>query len=163
VATAGDPDRAEAIARTITAPFQQAQALTSIAKAVAAAGDRDRAGRLVTAADAIVRTLTDPDQQAWALPSILEAVAAAGDLDCAEEIAFTITPPDQQAPVLTSIAEVAGLPRACRLLGAAFAVGSWLTPLPVLAKLRPHLVIQIAEEVYGDDRTRNASAVAEPW
>jgi hypothetical protein len=78
-------------------------------------------------------------------------VADAGDPGRAEQIARSITDLHQQAEALVKVAEVVGLPHGCRLLGEAFAVGSWLAPLLVLAKLRPRLVIQIADEVYGND------------
>ena len=151
----GQPTRAEQIARTINGPFEQAEALTAVARAVAAAGDLDRA-------EEIARTITGPFQQAEALTAVARAVAAAGNLDrakhvatMAEQIARTITGPSQQTLALTAIAQVAGLQWACRLLGEAFAVGSWMVALPVLARLRPQAVLQIAEEIYGDDRSRD--------
>ncbi len=57
-----------------------------------------------------------------------------------------------RAQALAEVATAIGLPRAGRLLGEAFAVGSWLTPLPALAKLYPQLAIRIADAVYADDR-----------
>ena len=42
------------------------------------------------------------------------------------------------------MAEAVGLPRASHALGEAFARGSWLTPLPVLAKIIPQEVIRFA-------------------
>jgi tetratricopeptide (TPR) repeat protein len=143
VATTGDPDRAEAIARTITDPSRQAQALACVAQAVAAA-DLDRAQQLVTDAEAIARTITDFYRQAWPLVDIAHAVAAVGDPDRAEAIARTITDPDEQAEALVRIAEIVGFPGASRLLGGTLAIGSWWLPLPVLATLRPQLVLDIA-------------------
>ncbi|SHN37975.1 hypothetical protein, partial [Actinacidiphila paucisporea] len=71
----------------------------------------------------------------------------------AEQIARTITDPDRQAQALTRVAKVVSLPRAGHLLGEAFALGSWLTPLPVLATIHPQEVIRIADAVYADDRS----------
>ena len=47
IATAGDHDRAENVARSLKDPDQQAQALTTVAEAIATAGDHDRAGWLM--------------------------------------------------------------------------------------------------------------------
>lgn len=80
-------------------------------------------------------------------------VAEAGDAERArqltadvETIARGITDPDEQARALIERAGCAGMPQAHRILGEAFVVGSLLTPLPVLAKLHPQLVVQIADE-----------------
>ncbi|MER5757466.1 hypothetical protein [Streptomyces sp. NPDC002088] len=78
------------------------------------------------------------------------AAALAAD---AEHIARTITNPYQQAQAMTELAKTVGLPRADYLLGRAFALGSWLTPLLVLAKIHPQQVIRIADAVYTDDRS----------
>ena len=49
IARAGDPDRAEALARTIieTGTDHQARALNNVASAIAQAGDLDRAARIL--------------------------------------------------------------------------------------------------------------------
>jgi hypothetical protein len=148
VAATGDLTQAERIARAITHPDKQAQALAQVAQAVASAGDMDRAGRLATQAKRIAQSY--PHSQA-SLVAVAKAVDAVGDRDWAERIARAIADPDKQAQALAEVALVDGLPRGYRLLGAAFAAGSWLVPLPVLAKLRPQLVIQITDEVYGND------------
>ncbi|GAA2369458.1 hypothetical protein [Dactylosporangium salmoneum] len=140
VAAAGDADRAETIARTITNPGQQAQALTTVAKAVAEAGDADRAV-------IIARTITNRDQQAQALTTVAKAVAATGDADRAVIIAHAITDPDRQVWTLTAVAGCVGMPRARHFLGLALSMGSWLTPLPILAQMQPHIVLQIADDV----------------
>ncbi|MGC5277330.1 hypothetical protein, partial [Actinomadura citrea] len=100
-------DQAETVARSIRDPSQQANAWTSLARAVAATGDLDRA-------EAIARSITNPSQQAGALTSLAEAVAATGDLDRSrqltdqtETIARSITDPSQHARALTSLAEAA--------------------------------------------------------
>lgn len=63
VAAAGDVDRAEDLARSITNPNQRAQALAGLARTVAAGGDVDRAERLA-------RSITDPNQHVQALESV---------------------------------------------------------------------------------------------
>ena len=50
IAQAGDPDRAEALARTITDPGAQARALAGLVTVIAQAGDPDRAGRILARA-----------------------------------------------------------------------------------------------------------------
>ncbi|WP_143031648.1 P-loop domain-containing protein [Actinacidiphila guanduensis] len=193
VAGVGDHQRAaelateaEQIARTITHPYQQSRALTGLAQVVAGAGDHERAVGLAAEAEQMARAITDPDQQAWALSELVRVVAEAGDHEQAEqmaraitnpaqqaealtelaqvvagadnhqraeEIARTLTNPDQQAHALTRVASVVGLPRASHLLGEAFALGSWLTPLPVLALIYPQEVLRIADAVRAYDRS----------
>ena len=84
IAQAGDPDRAEALARTITEPYYEARALADVAAAIAQAGDPDRA-------EALARTITSPDARALALAEVAAAIAQAGDPDRAEAIARAIT------------------------------------------------------------------------
>ena len=68
-ATIGHPDRAEALARSITDPDRQAQALADLARVAAGAGDLDRA-------EALARAITDPDRQAQALADLARAAAS---------------------------------------------------------------------------------------
>src|SRR5207245_2342701 len=89
----GDPDRAsrlaadaEALARTITRPDGQAQALAELASAAARAGDPDRASRLATDGEALARTITDSHAQARALTELASAAARAGDPDRARRL-----------------------------------------------------------------------------
>jgi hypothetical protein len=140
---------AEALTRAITDPYRRALALAGITQAVAAVGDVDWA-------ETLARAITDPYCQALAFADVVRAVATADDIERAETLARAATDPDQQAHTLTGAAWAATATgdanRACRLLGDAFASGSWLLPLPVLAKLRPKLVLQLANEVSGHDR-----------
>jgi tetratricopeptide (TPR) repeat protein len=86
-ATLGQLPRAEALALSITDPYQQAQALGAVAEAVAATGDADRARQVADRAEAVARSITDPDWQAQALVAVAGAVAAAGDADRARQVA----------------------------------------------------------------------------
>ncbi|WP_338672270.1 hypothetical protein V1460_04485 [Streptomyces sp. SCSIO 30461] len=163
LAAAGDPARAEALARAIADPDQQVWALVGVARALAAAGDPARACELATDAEHVARTIADPDQRAWALVGVARALAAAGDparacelATSAEHVARTIADPGQQAWALTEVAKVVGLPRAGHLMGEAFALGAWLTPLPVLATLHPQEVIRIADAIYADELSCDA-------
>jgi lipopolysaccharide biosynthesis regulator YciM len=67
---AGDHDRAEQIARTITDSDQQVQALTRLARAVVKARDHDRARRLATDAAQITHTITNPHHQPQTLTEL---------------------------------------------------------------------------------------------
>lgn len=68
-ATVGQPVRAEALARSITHPDEQARALAGVAEAMARAGDLDRA-------EQVARSVTDPGEQAQALASVAERARA---------------------------------------------------------------------------------------
>ncbi|GAB3852774.1 hypothetical protein GCM10027610_081630 [Dactylosporangium cerinum] len=164
-ARTGDLDVAERIARSIPDPraprfgqsrvpdFPLNEALASVAEAAATSGDLDRAERIAQSMpDRAMYTTNRADSpQGVTLTSIAMAAARAGDVDRAERVARSIPDRDGQARALAGIAEVVGHPAADRLLGAAFGVGSWLIPLPVLAKLQPNLVVQIADEVQHAD------------
>jgi hypothetical protein len=125
-------DHAEALARTMADPVRQIEALTSLAVAIAQAGDPDRAEALARTisdpdpdrqiealtslavaiaqagdpgrAEALARTITDPYYQASALAGLAAAIAQAGDPDRAEALARTIPDPSRQARALTSLA-----------------------------------------------------------
>jgi lipopolysaccharide biosynthesis regulator YciM len=97
-------DHAEALARTITNPDDQARALGGVATAIAQAGDPDRA-------EALTRTITNPDHQARALADLAGVAAQASYRDRAfrlaieaEALARTITNPDHQARALAGVA-----------------------------------------------------------
>ena len=74
-AAIGHPERAEALARAITGPDQQAQVLAELARAAAAAGDPDRARALTEEAVAAARAITDPDRRARVLAELARAAA----------------------------------------------------------------------------------------
>jgi hypothetical protein len=89
---------AEHLAGTITDPNVQAATLADVAKALAAAGQGERALRLVS-------TIPDKQWQEEALASVAVALVAAGQGQRAERLARTIT--DNQfllAPALGSVA-----------------------------------------------------------
>ena len=123
--------QAETLARAITDPDGQAQALTELATAAAQAGDLDRA-------EALARTITDPDDQAWALAELATAAAQAGDLDRAsrlaadaEALARTITDPGVQARALAGLAH-----RDRRRPATWTAPRPWPAPSPTRAQAR---------------------------
>ena len=132
----GRVDHAEALARTITDPDLQAEALAGLASAAARAGDPDRASRLATEAEALARTTTNPYVQALALAGLASAAAQAGDPDRAsrlatEALARTTTNPVAQAQALAGLASAAaqaGDPdRASRLVTEAEALARTIT------------------------------------
>ncbi len=99
LAQAGDPDRAEALARTISSPHNQAEALTALAAALAQAGDPDRASRLAAAAVAMA-AYAPP--WAWALlaAGLFVAFALAGrpegkTITTRAELPAQVQPPTQ--------------------------------------------------------------------
>lgn len=100
----GSLPRAEALARAITSPSEQARALAGLAKIAAGAGDLDRAAALALA-------ITSPYQRAWAL-AVLAAKAddanrAATLADRAQTAAQAVTDPYQRTRALAVTAEAA--------------------------------------------------------
>ena len=128
IAQAGDLDRAEVLARTITDPYAQAWRLIDLVTATARAGDLESAYRLATDAEALARTMTDLEGGATVLAGLVTATAQAGDLDRAEALARTITNPDTKAEAVASLvnatAEAGSLDRdrAARLLAAVLTI-----------------------------------------
>ncbi|MGH3380757.1 MAG: hypothetical protein ACRDP6_39090 [Actinoallomurus sp.] len=94
--------RAEALARSITAPVEQAQALAGLVKVVRAAGDLGRAKTLAGQVAALARSIHNPHWQALAqTQATLAKAVAAGDPDWAEPPALTA--PYRQAAVLAEL------------------------------------------------------------
>jgi len=90
----GQSQRGEALARSITNPYRQAEALTKVAKVLAKAGQPDRALTLIIDAEQAARSITDRiidiDEQLWALNMVAKALAEAGQWDRAEQAARSI-------------------------------------------------------------------------
>ena len=121
IAQAGDPDRAEALARSITNTYYQARALTDLAMA-AQADDSGRASRLAAEADALARTITFLDHKTQALARLTLAAAHAGDHDRASRLAAeadgllrSYTRPEAFADLAWAAAETGDHDRASRL------------------------------------------------
>jgi len=89
-------------AQSITGDGAKAQALVTIADAVAAT-DRGRAGRLTDDAERLAQSIPDPAAKAAALTAVVQGLAAAGP-DRAERLAQTITDPGCRAPALAAVA-----------------------------------------------------------
>jgi tetratricopeptide (TPR) repeat protein len=102
----GRAEHAEALARTITSPDRQGQALSGLVEALALAGQHDRA-------EALTRTITRPDRRAEALIGLVRTLVQAGQderagvvADDAQALARTITDPERQERALISLVYV---------------------------------------------------------
>jgi hypothetical protein len=101
----GHPTRAEQLARAITEPYRQADALVGVAGALTQVGEHSRA-------EQVARTITIPYRQAEALVGVAGALAQVGEhsraeqvATAAEQVARAITNPDLQAAALAGVAE----------------------------------------------------------
>ena len=103
LAAAGQHERAEATARSITDPDSLAEALAGVARTLAAAGQREAAGGMAGDAEVAARSITDPDSQAQAMVQVAWALAAAGQHKRAEATARSITDPSWQAEALLRV------------------------------------------------------------
>jgi tetratricopeptide (TPR) repeat protein len=112
LAVAGRADRAEAVARSITAPRCQAEALAAVAQALAGAGQPEAAAQMARQAEAVARSITDRQGQAEALAEVAQALAGAGQPEAAAQMArqaevmtHSITDVDRAASILTAVAQ----------------------------------------------------------
>ncbi|SCL25905.1 hypothetical protein GA0070616_3199 [Micromonospora nigra] len=101
----GQPNRADALARSITNSYRQTQALAALAETVAVTRGVDRARAIVDRAEALAHSISDPYQQAQAMTSLAKAVAVTGRVDRAETIASSITNSYRQTQALAALAE----------------------------------------------------------
>ncbi|MEV6305500.1 hypothetical protein AB0M02_39220 [Actinoplanes sp. NPDC051861] len=142
----GEPERAEEFAYGLTDPGARSWVLADLAGNRAYSGDTERADRLVAdahrlAADVEVRYL-----QALIQSRLVVPIAACGDLPRALDIAFSIADPALRASALCVLAPLCEPADAARLIGEAFAAGSWTGPVSALATFYPSTAIRIAEE-----------------
>ena len=86
IGQAGDLDRAEALARGVTNPEDEALALAGLATVAAQAGDLDRANQLVTDAEILARDITDREDRAEVLGELVTSIAQTGDLSRAARL-----------------------------------------------------------------------------
>jgi tetratricopeptide (TPR) repeat protein len=80
LARAGQYERAEVVARSVTKDFMQSSALSGVAWILAGAGRHERA-------EAVARTITDEETRAYALAAVAAALARAGQHERAEAVA----------------------------------------------------------------------------
>ncbi len=143
---AGEVDRAAKLFDfSVLQPSWQAEALAVNVEALAVTGDLDAAVALSVNTEKVVKSLTSyvRDQ---GLISLARAVAAIGDHGRAEKIANSITEPDWQAEALAAVAKFVEPNRAAALIARALHLGSWVTPLDVLAHIQSAVVVAIADE-----------------
>ncbi|MGC7358391.1 hypothetical protein RA989_21325, partial [Mycobacteroides abscessus subsp. massiliense] len=86
VALAGEVQEAQELVSTISDPFSKAEALSEVAKALAADGEFDEAER-------IARTVANPDLQGIAFLVLAREVSASGDFDRAARLVESISGP----------------------------------------------------------------------
>ena len=100
----GKSHRAEALARSIGGPSDQARALSAVAEALAGT-DRERALALAVEAEQTACTIPDTGEQARTLSTVAEALIRAKLWDQAEHTARTIPYTNEQARALSALAE----------------------------------------------------------
>ena len=152
-AALGQATRAEALAISITDPYQQAGALAQVARALAGVGRYDQA-------EAMARSTTDPYLQAAVLTQVAGALAGAGRHEQAEAVARSIADPGHQADALARVAGAlagAGLhEQAARVAGRAEAMARSTTD----PYLQAAVLTQVAGALAGAGRHEQAEAVA---
>ncbi|MEU0558626.1 hypothetical protein [Dactylosporangium sp. NPDC006015] len=110
--TLGQPDRAEALAQSITSRDARVKALTGLVTAAASVGDHGRANALAAQAEQIARSITSPSSRANALIDLAGAVSASDHSLArvlaaqAESAARSITDLDQRERALIDLAAV---------------------------------------------------------
>ena len=151
LAAAGEEDRAETLAHTITDPHTRALALTALVKVLAAAGKNQRAADLAKQAETLAHTITNPHTRASALTALVKVLAAAGEEDRAETLAHTITDPHMRASALIDLAQAAVVEgdgaSVRRSIAVAWSVTPWWGPLHALAQTDQGALLTLAEEV----------------
>ncbi len=172
LAAAGEHARAEALARTVTHPSWQAEALASVAGALAHTGQHARAIRVANDAETMVRSITDPyrAEAVEALASVARALAYIGQqtqatrvADEAEALARSITNPDRwQAEAFMAgagaLAQAGCLKQTRHVIAQVCSAAEWVTvmkpilalessALVVVADLRPVQTLAVGAEV----------------
>jgi tetratricopeptide (TPR) repeat protein len=105
-AAAGDPDKAEAVARLIGSEEYRASVLASLAQAAIETGDLDRATRLIGEVEKTFAPF-DGNEGAWLMEPVAATVARTGNLDRAISIARSVMESSRRASALASVAQVA--------------------------------------------------------
>jgi thioredoxin-like negative regulator of GroEL len=92
-AALGQHIRAEALAASIADPYERAQALAAVARALAQAGQHQQA-------ETLARSITNPDRQTQALTAMAEELVARGDTRQAHHVASAACAVGQWTKVL---------------------------------------------------------------
>ena len=156
----GRPDRAEALARSITDLERQVRALTSVAREVVAAGDLPRARILSIQAERAIASISMPGQQAHALAVVARITAETGDrrqakklIGRATTLARSLTDRPQQDQVFVAVARataISGDWRGAKRI--ALSIASWSESAQALAA--------VAAEVAKAGDLKNAQSIA---
>jgi hypothetical protein len=103
--TLGQPDRAEALAHSITDLERRVTALSAVARALVQVGQWERAAQLAISAEQLRRVVMGRFSRAGgrATRGVALALAQAGQGDWAERVARAIVEPDEQTRVLSWI------------------------------------------------------------
>jgi tetratricopeptide (TPR) repeat protein len=135
-------------AMTIADPYWKALAVTAVARAFTADGDRERVRQLAGLALATASN-TEPGERDRVLASLTQMLATAGEYERGLTTATKITDPDRQAKALTVLATVmtrkSDIRNSRQALAQAWAVGKWEIPLPALAEIDAEVLQQLAE------------------
>ena len=135
-------------AMTIAYPDWKARAVTAVASAFTADGDREGVRQLADLALATA-SITEPGERDRVLASLTEILATAGEYERGLTTATKITDPNRQAEVLTILATVMARKSDSRhsrqALAQAWAVGNWEIPIPALAEIDPEVLQQLVE------------------
>ncbi|WP_067909378.1 tetratricopeptide repeat protein, partial [Actinomadura rubrobrunea] len=109
----GNPNRAEALARSIANPHEQTIVLGSLTRMLAEGGEVEWARQVAATAERTARAITNPQAQASALSNLVRVLAQVGEVHRARQVAATaektaraITNPQAQASALNSLVRV---------------------------------------------------------
>ncbi|MEU5669326.1 hypothetical protein ABZ749_02930 [Micromonospora sp. NPDC047753] len=110
--------RAEALARSVTDPFRQVQALAAVARAIAKAGDAGRAVISINHGEAACQGIADPSLRAQALASVARAALSVNDKGRGERLINWALAEVEAVPASSLRGEsLAGVARAFAVLG----------------------------------------------
>ncbi|MGH3947588.1 MAG: hypothetical protein ACRDSE_00455 [Pseudonocardiaceae bacterium] len=119
VAATADSNRAESIARLISAPMDRAGALMGVVQALAHTGQFGQARVVAGQLADLAGTITDEAEQPGALRCAVRAMAYAGDLDCAEDLLGSLSAgydrTEAQIALMDVAADVGDMVRVARL------------------------------------------------
>ena len=141
LATTGDVDRAEAVARSITDPSRQAWALAGVARALATTGDADRA-------EAVARSITDPSRQAVALADVVRMLIRVRKNVYRPGNAINSTNSVRDDIAVVQMAKTPDKERIQQLLASALTQTTESSALlHLIAEIEPAAVIKIAQNI----------------
>ncbi|MHA6762179.1 ATP-binding protein [Streptacidiphilus sp. PAMC 29251] len=154
-------DEAEDLARGITDPYYQADALVALVRAAARSGQPGLAAMWAhRAGESCSRT--DGYTQFLLLSRLVEAVTATGDLSTALDLAEGIPNSNWHAGALAKLTRFVEPARGRRLMARALALGNWSSLLDDLGRLAPEALPALTDTLLGWEETGGGS-VAPGW